>query len=396
MSEENKNLNNEPAEAPVEKNEEAKKPLDKKNIIIIAAAAVVVVVAIVLAVVFGGGQPSDNNGGQGGATLNDYKLGLGVVVNLGSSKDGLAQNDTTVAAVVLDKDGKIVSCRIDVAQNKVTLNADGTLSIPESFKTKMELGDDYGMAGKVDNNGDGVMKEWYDQTKAFETYVVGMTASEVKAIETELVNGHYIAKDTALLEAGCTIQITDFIEAVAKACEDKHSVSFQANEFKLGVGINSYNDGSKAATAATEDAEAISGSVQVYCDIAASVVVDGKIVASLNDAIQPKIAFDAEGKLGEKTFKGTKRELEGGYGMAGKVDNNGDGIMLEWFEQSAAFSAHVTGKTVADIKALGAAENLQEKNGHMITKDEALLNAGCTIQISGIVDVVVEAANNAR
>ena len=38
------------------------------------------------------------------------------------------------------------------------------------------------MAGKVDNNGDGVMLEWDAQAKAFEEYVVGKTAAEVQGI----------------------------------------------------------------------------------------------------------------------------------------------------------------------------------------------------------------------
>ena len=318
--------------------------------------------------------------------LNDYKLGLGVTVSLESSKTGTAQVDATAATVVTDKDGKIVLCRIDVAQNKVPI-ANGVATIPAEFKTKMELGDAYGMAGKVDNNGDGVMKEWYEQVKAFETYVVGKTAAEVEGIATEFVNGHYIAKDEALLTAGCTIQITDFISAVVKACKDDQAVSFKSEgNFTLGVALNSYNDGTKDATA---DA---TGTVQVYSDIAASVVEGGKIVASINDAIQPKIIFNAAGEITDKKFSDTKRVLKGGYGMAGKVDNNGDGVMKEWFEQSAAFSSFVVGKTAAEVKAL----ETQAANGHDIAKDDALLTAGCTIQITGIKAVVAESVENAR
>ena len=316
----------------------------------------------------------------------EYKLGLGVTVSLESSKTGTAQVDATAAAVVTDKDGKIVLCRIDVAQNKVAI-ADGVATVPAEFKTKMELGDAYGMANKVDNNGDGVMKEWYDQVKAFEAYVVGKTAAEVEAIETQFVNNHHIAKDEALLNAGCTIQITDFISAVVKACNDDQAASFTAKgDITLGVALNSYNDGTKSA-----EGEA-AGSVQVYSDIAASVVQDGKILASLNDAIQPKIAFNAAGEITGKTFKDTKRVLKSGYGMEGKVDNNGDGVMKEWFEQSAAFSSYVVGKTAAEVEAL----ETQFVNGHDIAKDEALLNAGCSIQITGIKAVVAESAKNAR
>ena len=70
-----------------------------------------------------------------------------------------------------------------------------------------------------DNDGDGRVLEWYEQTKAFEAYVVGKTAAEVNSIETQLVNNHHIAKDQALLDAGCSMQITGMMEAIATACD---------------------------------------------------------------------------------------------------------------------------------------------------------------------------------
>ena len=149
----------------------------------------------------------------------DYKLGMGVEVSMASSKETLAQVDATVAAVLLDKDGKIISCRLDAVQNKATL-ADGAYTVT-NLKTKMELGDDYGMAkyGKdMDMNGDGIVKEWYDQAKAFENYVVGKTAEEVKNIETKAnAHNYQMATDKVLLDAGCTIQISDIKAVVAKA-----------------------------------------------------------------------------------------------------------------------------------------------------------------------------------
>ena len=351
---------------------------NKKLLIIVAAVVVVVVVAALLLV-----------GGE-----KEYKLGMGVVVGLDSSKTGTAQIDATVATVVLDAEGKIVACRLDAIQNKVTLDKEtGAFTIGD-LRTKMEKGADYGMATSPyssDNNGDGKVLEWDAQAKAFEAYVVGKTVAEVQAIGTKtLDNGYVIATDDALLSAGCTIQITDFIAAVVKACNDDQAVSFKtAGKLTLGIAANSYDDGTTAATADK------SGTVKVYSDIAASAVVDGKIVASLNDAIQPTVTFTVAGEIADKTFKGTKRELKTGYGMSTSPyspDNNGDGKVLEWHEQSAAFSAHVVGMTAADVAAMGT----QEVNDHKISADEALLNAGCTIQITGIKDVVAESVTNAR
>ena len=170
-----------------------------------------------------------------GAKEADYKLGMGIDLNANSSSTGNAQVDATVAAVVTDADGKIVACRIDVAQNKMDVT-DGAVEADKTFETKMELGSRYGMAGKVDNDGDGQMLEWDEQAKAFESFVVGKTAAEVKAMPLQEVNGHQITADADLLKAGCSMQVTDFIAAVVAACEDAQGMSFKASgEFTLGV-----------------------------------------------------------------------------------------------------------------------------------------------------------------
>ena len=325
-------------------------------------------------------------------TEKEYKLGMGVVVSMDSSKTENAQVDATVATVVLDADGKIVACRIDVAQNKMDVT-NGAVDTAKPFETKMELGDRYGMAGKVDNNDDGVMKEWYEQTKAFEAYVVGKTVAEVEAIETKEANGHQIAVDQALLDAGCSMQITDLIAAVAAACKDEQGVSFKtAAEFTLGVAAKTSAADSVAATAEAN------GTVAMYTDFAAAVVADGKIIAALNDAIQPKITINAAGEIVEKTYKATKRNLKEEYGMAPALgygmDWNGDGKVLEWYLQSAEFSKYVVGKSADEVANLATKE--VEGKGYVISADDALLNAGCTIQITSIKAVMAQAAKNAR
>ncbi len=322
----------------------------------------------------------------------EYKLGMGVIVSMDSSEDGKAQVDATVATVVLDKDGKIVSCRLDVAQSKMTVT-DGAVDTAAKFETKMELGDRYGMApAKIDNNGDGISKEWYEQAKAFEAYVVGKTGAEVKAMTTKEVNNHQISTDDALLTAGCTIDIVAFRDAVVKACADDQSVSFKtAATFTLGVAAKTTAAESTAATAEKN------GTVKMHSDFGATVIADSKILASLNDAIQPNIEIDTAGKIVSKTFKATKRELKAEYGMApAKIDNNGDGIFKEWFEQSAAFSAYVVGKTGEEVGKMETVAATQGSVGYMISADKALLDAGCTIQIGGMTAVVSQAAANAR
>ena len=102
---------------------------------------------------------------------------MGVVFNAATDK---IEFNATVATVVLEN-GKIVACRLDAVQNKAEIK-DGAHKVTE-LRTKMEQGDDYGMAAALgygmDWNGDQIVKEWYDQAKAFEAHVVGKTAQEV-------------------------------------------------------------------------------------------------------------------------------------------------------------------------------------------------------------------------
>ena len=72
------------------------------------------------------------------ASAGGYKTGLAVVSSMGSSKnaedgDGLAQVDSVAAAVVIDADGKIVSCKLDTAQNKMGFTAEGKVVMTEEF-----------------------------------------------------------------------------------------------------------------------------------------------------------------------------------------------------------------------------------------------------------------------
>lgn len=348
--------------------------------------AILLCAVMVLAVV-----ACNNNGGTETpaptpATEAEYKLGMGTVVGMDSSKTGLAQVDATVATVVLDAEGKIVACRIDVAQNKFDMTKENFEALAtKTFKTKHELGDDYNMAKYGTPNVEGgTVKEWYVQTKIFEEYVVGMTAAQVAAIELKEVNNHMIAVDDDLLSAGCTMQITEFMAAIVKACNDEQGVTFKTAEtFTLGV----------AAKTGAADSDASKGLVAMYSDLACAVVANGKVIATLNDAIQPKITVNEANEIVKTEFKGTKRELKEGYNMAAFGQPNVEGgTVKEWYIQSAAFSAHVVGMTAAEI--LGMETKLV--NNHYISVDETLLAAGCTMQITGICAVVAQSATNAR
>ena len=243
-------------------------------------------------------------------SAENYTLGMGISVNTDSSKAGNAQVDATAAAVVTDDEGQIIACRLDVAQNKMDIS-DATVDREKNFLTKVELGDDYGMVAYG-----AAIAEWYQQAAAFEQYVLGMTGEEVAAIET-VVNesGHHVSVDETLL-ASCTMSISDFIEAICKACADDQAAAFPAGSFKLGLACSTTAEESSDY----DEDEEENGVVRMYTDFAAAAVAeDGTILAALADSIQPQISYDEDGEITDADFKGSMRELREGAMPAGRI-----------------------------------------------------------------------------
>ncbi len=163
-----------------------------------------------------------NSAADSKATAND-KLAVALVAsNSYSNKDasaegdGLAQIDTTVAAVVTDAEGKVVVAKTDCTQGKSTFDVAGksTLDTTTEIKTKLELGDNYNMAayGKKHDGSEGKPLEWYAQAAAFDAALVGKTATEFAGFAGD--DGYAIG-DVAT--AGCTMAIGDMIAAATAA-----------------------------------------------------------------------------------------------------------------------------------------------------------------------------------
>ncbi len=322
----------------------------------------------------------------------EYKIGMGVVVSLDSSADTTAQADATVATVIMDADGKIVAADLDVAQTKVTA-ADAADLTKVDVRTKKEKGADYGMAAALnygmDWNGDGVVKEWDAQAAAFAEKMVGKTAADIEAIATKLASDgkHNIADDADLL-AVCTMDIVDFKAAFVAACKDADAKTFTAaaDSFKLGLAVDTDVSGSTAETA------------QLYSTFSAVAVdAEGKVLAAIVDAIQPTVAFDKDGKVGEKTYKNTKRGLKDEYGMAAALnygmDWNSDGVVKEWYVQAKDYTDKMVGKTAADIE--GIKTKLASDGNHNICEDADLL-AVCTMDVVAFNADMVEAIKAAK
>ena len=284
----------------------------------------------------------------------NLKFGVGVAITTSAKdateeKNGTGEADSTVAVITVDADGKVVACKIDVAQIKANYTADGKAVATTDFRTKGEKGNDYGMSktGK---------KEWFEQAAGFESVVVGKTLAEIKALVAEG------GKGTAdVINAGCTIGVSEFVSAIEKAFANlADSNATAACTLKIGMATE------QSLKDATEEKD---GSNEVDTTVfAAAVDKDGKVVAVDTDCVQVKFTFDATGK---STFTATevlsKRQKGDGYGMSktGKV---------EWYAQADAFETQCIGKTVAEIVALEA------EGGKGV---EAVQTAGCTIGVSG-------------
>ncbi|RXI44330.1 hypothetical protein DP145_00150 [Clostridium tetani] len=154
------------------------------------------------------------------------KLGLGTEVSIGNSKGlgvdkngkevlPMAQVDTTMAATAFDKDGKVVGNIIDTAQTKVEFDKQGKVTTDKKgeFKTKTELGEEYGMKKRSK-----IKKEWNEQIAEFEKWTVGKTAEEIKGMKVKKRDNNHVAiPDVEELTSLVTMTVEDYIEAVVEA-----------------------------------------------------------------------------------------------------------------------------------------------------------------------------------
>ncbi|PKM73080.1 MAG: hypothetical protein CVU91_05800 [Firmicutes bacterium HGW-Firmicutes-16] len=305
------------------------------------------------------------------------KTGLAVITSLAKStpagtEEGLAEADSTVVAVLVSEDGKILACNIDSVQSKIIFTADGKLKTDKAstFKTKQELGEEYGM-----KKASGIGKEWNEQADAFAKYVVGKSADEVKGIAVD-EEGYPTESD---LTSSVTIHITDFISAVEKAITSAKNLGAE-NTDKLGLGITTEMSKSKDATA--EEA----GLAQAYSFY--SVVTTGadeKITSCYVDSSISNVDFDSKGAITTdlKTAPKTKQELGEEYGM-----KKASKIGKEWYEQADAFAAYVIGKTADEVKGIAV-------SGEGYATDADLISS-VTVHVGPLITVVEKAVANAK
>ncbi len=286
---------------------------------------------------------------SGGATAAKYaKVGLGIVSTL--NEEG--QVNSTMAALGLDKDGKIQYIDIDVAQS-----TPGAGEGKELDKSKKERGADYKM-----KEASAIKKEWDEQAKAFETWATGKTADDVAKVETMDFHGGKAPNKGTDLAAGCTIVIDDMLGAVAKAAKNAQAVEAA----KIGIGEIMANDAEK---------KQLNTTVALVATDA-----DGKIVYSNLDVAQ---IYSKDGKA----IVETKAELKDAYAM-----KPASGIKKEWFEQAKAFEDWAKGKTADEVAKV---ETMDYHGGKAPNKGTDLA-AGCTMVIDDMLAAYAEAFTAAK
>ena len=300
--------------------------------------------------------------GCGKEKTSTLKFGMGVyasaptVTDATVDKEGSGKLDVTVAAVIVDTDGKIVACALDTASNTVNFTADGKAVAKSEFKTKYEMGKDYNMVAYG-----GAKKEWFEQADAFEALVAGKTLDEVKAFVGEDKKGN-----DEVVKAGCTIMINEFVGAIEKAYNAAAESKVTAeNTLKVTAATE------QTCTDATADKD---GSNKVSTTVFASAVdANGKIVAASSDCVEVAFTFTTAGASTLDTTKAvlSKKQQGDNYGMKSPY-----GSAKEWYDHAAAFDAACIGKTPAEVAGLMA------EDGKGV---DTLKAAGCTIYITGFV-----------
>ncbi len=159
-----------------------------------------------------------DNATESNATADDeVKLGVFTEQSLkDATEEANGQNklETTVFAAAVDANGKIVVSSNDCVQVVFTFDANGasTYDTTAEVVSKKEKGEAYGMSlYGADLNGDGEVKEWFEQSAIFDAACVGKTAGDV---ETLLADTNYGSDE--LQTAGCTILVNGLVKAAAK------------------------------------------------------------------------------------------------------------------------------------------------------------------------------------
>ena len=212
-------------------------------------------------------------------------------------------------------------------------------------------------------------KEVYEQIESFAKWTVGKTVEEVVAGTPGA--GHGVAVNDELATS-VTITVDDFEAALKDAFDNKVAAKASAANAGVGIFVEMYG--------ANELTTYIAGALTNK---------KGEVeAAQLDNVVFPLTVVDGAAALAESKYvvNGeiiSKKKLGTGYGMAGIVDADGDGVKLEWNEQAAAIEGFVVGKDAAAISAMTYTDG---KNADLTAVD-------ATIKVESIMKAVAEAVS---
>ena len=185
------------------------------------------------------------------------------------------------------------------------------------------------------------------------------------------MTGEHNAPDVADLAASCTMNVVDIKAAIVEACNNAQDLGATAED-TLGLGLSTEMSSSKLPTA--DEA----GLVQTDTTYAAVTYdKDGKVTSTLLNCTQAKFDVTTDGTVTPKSETIVPKMEQGDdYGM-----RPASPIGKEWNEQANAFAAYLTGKTAAEVSAIGV-------TGEHSAPDVADLAASCTMNVVAFIDAV--------
>lgn len=145
-------------------------------------------------------------------------LDIGIVTSVEETVDATDENNgqhtfaVSVAAAAVNSEGRVTACATDAFDVTMAFDKAGqAIENDSKIKTKYEQGADYGMAKYgQDLNGDGIVKEWFEQADSFCEICIQLNSSEISALAVN--DGKEFVQ-----VVGCTIDANDMISAMTKA-----------------------------------------------------------------------------------------------------------------------------------------------------------------------------------
>ena len=317
-------------------------------------------------------RPTESDPTEPVLEAGSVKTGLAVVTGVGESTsaaegaEGAAKYDVTLAAVTVDEEGVIRSCRLDSIGSTVNFDTTGTITtdLTAEVLTKNELGENYGMVAWG-----GAVAEWDAQAAALCDFAVGKTVEELKNGAIDETGKAPAGSDLA---TSATIYLGGYVAAIEAAVNNAQALGASSDDELILVSISSLGSSASASAEAA-------GNAQLDVDVAAITTADGVITSCTIDAVQAKVAFDAAGVITSDVTAAvqTKNQLGENYGMVAW-----GGAIAEWDAQAASFASYVTGKTAADVAGIAVSEGKPA---------DADLSSSVTISIGGFQALIAKA-----